>query len=282
MSQIEDAPRTGRDGAQNAGIVFSDIDGTLLNSDHQVTPLTREAICGVQRRGVPFVIVTARGITGTYPVLEQNGISCAVVCYSGGVILDEERRVIFHEGLSKAEAQEVADFCEAEGFDMAWSAYSFEDWVSPDVGDPRVKLEERIVMATSREGTIASIEGDEVHKILCFCNPDATDEIERRLRERFPGHSIARSSSILIEVMRGGTSKARAVRTLCEIWGVDPADAIAFGDSYNDVPMLEAAGAGYLMPNAPAPLLGKLPLHAPADNDHDGIYLALRERGLVE
>lgn len=277
------APRhvPGRGAASPKTIVFSDIDGTLLNSEHRITPLTQRAIREVEAAGIPFVIVTARGITGTYPVLEQHGVDCAVVCYSGGVILDERRTVIHHQGLTKAQAQEVVDFCETEGFDMSWSAYSFEDWVSPDTSDPRIRNEECIVMARSREGGIDSIERDEVQKILCFCNPAHTDEIERGLRDRFPGYSIAQSSDILIEVMPGGTSKANAVRTLCELWGVDPAAAIAFGDSYNDVPMLEAVGRGFLMANAPAPLLARMPLHAPADNDHDGIYLALRELGLV-
>ena len=263
-------------------IIFSDIDGTLLNSEHKITPLTQQAIREVEAAGVPFVIVTARGITGTYPVLEQHGIECSVVCYSGGVILNEKREVIYHQGLTKAEAQDIVDFCEGEGFDMSWSAYSFEDWVSPDVSDPRIVNEENIVMAKSRQGTIASIEKDEVQKILCFCNPACTDEIERRLKEKFPQHSIAQSSDILIEVMRGGTSKANAVRTLCDILGVDPADAYAFGDNYNDVPMLEVVGKGYLMMNAPKPLLKQIPLHAPADNDHDGIYYALKDEGLVK
>ena len=261
-------------------IVFSDIDGTLLNSEHQITPLTRQAILDLEASGVPFVIVTARGITGTYPMLDQNGIDCAVVTYSGGVILNEQREVIYHQGLTKAMAAAITTFVEEEGFDMTWAAYSFEDWVVPDKTDPRIINEENIVMAQSRQGTIDSIEADEVQKILCLCNPAETPMIEQRLKERFPELSIARSSDILIEVMLGGTSKANAVRTLCDIWGVDPADAIAFGDNYNDVPMLEAVGRGYLMANAPSDLLKRIPLHT-ADNDHDGIYHALVDMALI-
>lgn len=262
--------------------IFCDIDGTLLDSHGNITPLTRRAIRTVEDAGIPFVIVTARGISGTYPLLEQQGISCPVVTYSGGVILDEERRVLVHQGLTKREAQEVVSFYEAEGFDMTWGAYSFEDWVAPDANDPRLQNEERVVMAMAREGGIDSIERDEVQKILCMCNPACTDEIERRLKERFPMHAIAQSSAHLIEVMPSGTSKANAVRTLCRLWGIDPVHAIAFGDSYNDVPMLEAVGKGYLMTNAPEPLLERMPLHTPADNDHDGIYHTLLDLGLLE
>lgn len=260
--------------------VFSDIDGTLLNSAHQVTSRTRAAIRALQEAGAPFVIVTARGISGTYPLLEQQGISCTVVTYSGGVILDERRNVIHHHGLTRAQAQEVVDFAEGEGLDMTWSAYSFEDWVAPDKGDPRLVAEERIVMAEAREGTIASIERDEVQKILCLCTPGSTASVERRLKGRFPELAIATSSETLIEVMPTGTSKAQAVRTLCELWGIDPADAVAFGDNHNDVPMLEAVGRGYLMANAPAELLARAPLLAPG-NDEDGVARVLEDLRLV-
>ena len=56
---------------------------------------------------------------------------------------------------------------------------------------------------------------------------------------------------------------------------------MAFGDNYNDEDMLRAVEHGYLMANAPEPLLRRLPLHT-LDHNHDGIYAALREAGLVE
>lgn len=260
--------------------VFCDMDGTLLNSEHRISPRTRRAIAGLAERGVPFAVVTSRGIAGTYPVLELGGVSCTAVTYGGGVILDEGRNVIFHDGFSRAKAQEVADFLGAECPNVAWIAYSFEDWVSPHRADPRVRREERVVMAEARDGGVDSIERDEVQKLLCICDPEDTLEVERRLSERFPELTVVKSSDILIEVMPAGLSKAGAVRFLCEHWGVDPADALAFGDNYNDVPMLEVAGHSYLMGNAPDELLARMPLHAPS-NDEDGVARVLEELGFV-
>lgn len=260
--------------------IFSDIDGTLLNSSSELTPATRQAIDEVQAAGIPFVIVTARGMQGTFPLLDRTGLVCPVVTYSGGVIMDADRSIIHHHGLTRAQAAEVVAFVEDEHLDATWSAYSFEDWVAPDVEDPRIKAEERIVMARARQGTVSSIECDEVQKIMCLCSAGATYEVERRLRERFPKLAIAQSSPTLIEVMRADTSKANAVRTFCDLYGIDPADALAFGDNYNDVPMLEAVGHGYLMANAPAELAASYPLIAPS-NDRDGIVLTLRELGYL-
>ena len=101
------------------------------------------------------------------------------------------------------------------------------------------------------------------------------------MKARFPGYSIVRSSPILLEIMRQGVTKASAVRTVCAHYHTAPENAYAFGDNYNDEDMLRAVGHGYLMANAPEPLLRRLPLHT-LDHNHDGIYAALREAGLVE
>lgn len=260
--------------------VFSDMDGTLLNSSHRVSDRTRRAIAGLSDRGTPFAVVTSRGIAGTYPVLDLGGVSCAAVTYGGGIILDADRKVIFHDGFSRATAREVTDFIEAERLDAVWIAYSFEDWVSPHRDDPRIQREERVVMAQARDGDVRSIKSDEVQKVLCICDPACTLEVERRLRERFPGLGVVKSSDILIEVMPAHLSKAGAVRFLCECWGVDPARAVAFGDNYNDVPMLEAVGRPYLMANAPAELLSRFANHAPS-NDENGVARTLAELGLL-
>ena len=88
------------------------------------------------------------------------------------------------------------------------------------------------------------------------------------------------SSPTLLEFMPAGTTKAVAVRTLCELWGIDPADAYAFGDSSNDMPMLEAVGHGYLMGNASDELLASAPRVAPS-NDEDGVARVLERLGLA-
>ena len=58
-------------------------------------------------------------------------------------------------------------------------------------------------------------------------------------------------------------------------------DIVAFGDNYNDVEMLEAAGKGFIMANASADLLARFPLHSEGDNDHDGIYHTLKKLNMI-
>lgn len=260
-------------------IVFSDIDGTLLNSRHQLTPLTERAIKGLAAKNIPFVIVSARSPSGIYPILREYGLSCPIIAYSGGLILDEAGKALFHRGFPKETARKVTAFLDGGGFDLTWCIYSFDQWIAKDKTDPRVMEEEAIVRAESEQGDVDSVTEDTVSKILCLCAPGQITALEAALKAAFPALSIVKSSDILLEVMAAGVNKAAAVETLCSLWEIPVEESAAFGDNYNDLEMLQAVGRGVLMGNAPQGMKEQIPVHT-QDNDHDGIYHALVQMGL--
>ena len=140
--------------------------------------------------------------------------------------------------------------------------------------------EEQTVKICSEEGTLDILDGDEICKILCIGEPNVISSLEKSLKENFFDFEIVRSADFMLEIMQGGVNKAEAVKKLCEIWGVSPKDAAAFGDNYNDREMLLAVGNGYLMDNAPTELKAQIKKHA-KDNNRDGIYYALTELGFI-
>ena len=259
-------------------IVFSDVDGTLLSSNHRITPDTLSAIRKLAEMNIPFVIVSARSPSGIYPILNRYLLKTPIISYSGALVLDERGNVIFHKGISKEEGRAIISF--AENFDAAWNIFSFDDWYVKSRNDPRVRNEENIVEAEAMEGSIDSVEGDMISKIFLICNPSETDEIEMSLKTRFPEYAIVKSDNYLIEIMARGVSKAESVKLMCMRYGIPLSSAIAFGDNYNDEEMLRTVGYGFLMGNAPALLASRISLHT-ADNDHDGIAKALKTIGVV-
>lgn len=262
-------------------IVFSDVDGTLLDHRHKITPLTLKAIRDLQAKGIPFVIVSARSPSGIYPILEEYGFTCPIIAYSGALILDEDRNVLFHKGMEKALAERIVGALEDSPFDVTWSVYALDEWIIKDKDDPRIIKEERIVKAQAVQGSVASTAADRISKILCICDPAETRGVEELLKKLFPACAIVPSADFLLEVMEGGVSKAAAVKRACGLWDIPLADAVAFGDYYNDADMLEAVGSGFLMGNAPAQLRERIHLLTD-DNDHDGIYHALVRKKLVD
>lgn len=252
-------------------IVFSDVDGTLLTSRHTVSPKTQRALLSL---AVPFVIVSARSPSGIWPIMREYGFRGPMIAYSGALILDADGRALYQLGMPLAEAAAVVDCLESLPYDVVWNGYAGDDWFVKNRFHPRVAAEERIVRARARQGAVASAAGGVVHKILCMCSPLQNARVQSALRRRFPHLSVMQSAPELIEIMAAGVSKADAVRRLCAHMGVSPKDAIAFGDNYNDVDMLQAVGCGVVMGNAPADIRARF-AHVTADHDHDGIAAAL-------
>lgn len=262
-------------------IVFSDVDGTLLNSRRELSAKTLFSIRSLRERGIPFVIISGRSPSGIYPIQERYGFRSPVVSFSGALILDENRKVLYSRGILPEVAEEVISFVEKNRFDCTWNIYSGEEWIVKSKRDPRIIREESIVHAVAREGNVHTLpRGADIGKILCMCNPDCLPDIETGLKAAFPELYIVRSSDILLEVMPGGVTKSSAVKELCGMWNIPLEKAVAFGDNYNDIEMLETVGMPFLMGNAPKELKDRL-ANMTDSNDDDGIYNALVRTGLI-
>lgn len=256
-------------------IIFSDVDGTLLNSKHEITTKTLNILKEKIATGTYFAIVSARSPSGIYPIVNTYNLKCFIISYSGALILDENREVIFSKGMTKKNAQVILDFIEHNKLDLSWCVYSMDDWIVKSKLDPRIIREEKIVKAKSNEGDLSFVTNNIVNKILCICNPDKILSIEDALKNRFPDFSIVKSSPILLEIMEKGINKAEAIKILCDKLNVSCSNTIAFGDNYNDLEMLKFVNKGFLMGNAPDELKNGFPNHT-LSNDEDGIYYALK------
>lgn len=267
---------------QHYTAVFSDIDGTLLNSAHEIAPSTKEAIHALQSRGIPFTIVSSRSASCIYPLLKENNLHCPIIACGGAWIEDEEGNLLKNVGLDWQTAAAVIAFLEEKAFDLAWCIYSGPHWIVKDRSDARVTAEEALVGTVSSEGSIHSLPEDAiVNKILCICNPAQTLSVEENVKSHFPNLSVVKSASYLLEIMPADNNKALGIQTFCDQFGLSVSDAVTLGDNYNDLEMLQASGCGVLMGNAPKEILASWEGFITHDNDHDGICHALRELQLI-
>lgn len=260
--------------------IFSDIDGTLLNSKHVVTTKTKEALLQFTKAGGTFVLASARGPMGIAPVIHKNGFDCAVIAYNGALILDTDGTVLYENGMTQEEAGRMLAFLEEHAKNVTWNLYTKEQWIVKSRRDCRVMREEAIVETEAEEGTLMDLPQDmPVDKILCMCEPEEIIQIEQLFKQAFPEEvEIVRSSDTLLEITKAGSKKAAALKRFCGQKGIPLDRTIAFGDNYNDVEMLMCAGAGVLMGNAPQELKENFAGNCrfvTADHNSDGIAAAL-------
>lgn len=259
--------------------IFTDVDGTLVDAKSCIMPLTAAAIRSCIKEGIHVVLISGRGASGIYTVLDEYRLRCPLIACSGSLIMDEDRKILYNQSITAARAKEVADFVKRKGFDMAVGIYSVDDWMVEDPEDWRIRREADYLRTRPRRQAFDQIPDDRpVNKLLCICEPEDILAYERELAEAFPDLTVVKSASTLIEIMAHGVDKAEALERMCRHLGVSLEETIAFGDSYNDLGMLQMAGTAVVMGNAPEDIRSRFD-YVTEDNEHEGIYLALKDLG---
>lgn len=235
----------------SVGIVFTDVDGTLVDNNHH--PILETA--SVMRRAaerVPICLVSARSPEGLYPIQRQLEFTGPLACFSGAYVLDHEGNELYSSVIAIEEALELKSFFERELPDVVVATYGHHDWIVDDRSDPRIVREEFFVQAESRESSdLARTFGERgVHKFLLMGEPPSILRAQQVVAEQYPHLNAVRSNDILCEVMTGEASKSHAIDVLLAHYGVHAASAVAFGDGPNDIDMLSAVSRSFAMANA--------------------------------
>lgn len=252
-------------------LIFSDIDGTLINDHFKVSFRTQAAIKACVQQGIPFIPVSARMPEAIKPVISDFLPQTPMISYNGALIQDASGQALVSYPMTIATALAVCTDVENNSQTVVWNVYSGDKWLSQDRDNHWIQREEAIVGVTSKEANLASL-GDlsEIHKILLMGQEEEIDQLESLLRERYPDLSIAKSLPTYLEIMAKGIQKGKAVAFLAQHYQVDLSETMAFGDNFNDLDMLKVVGHPYVMANAPEAVKKSIG-HVTSDHNHDGI-----------
>lgn len=259
-------------------IVFSDVDGTFADARHQPIPESRPAVVMMAERGIPLCLVSARMPEGLATFHDVLGFTGPLVCYSGAYVLDEDGNELLSLPIAAAVAEEVKGFLARKVPDACCSVYGYHSWVVDDDQDPRVRNEEQLVHVKAEVcHDIAGHFGAGVHKLLLMGEPPMILAAEECAKKAYPGLAVTRSSDILLEIMSGEASKSRGIRVVCDHYGIDPSDAVAFGDGCNDLDMLRFVRRSWAMANG-EPEVKRAASHVTTwTNDENGVARTIRE-----
>ncbi|WP_246078702.1 HAD family hydrolase [Modestobacter excelsi] len=239
-------------------LVASDLDGTLLTSEGEVSPRTRAAIDACRAAGVPFVGVTGRGPRLLDSVRAALGGTGIAVLAQGGYVVDLDRtQVLRTVGMSREDAtaviaaiEEVAGELIVAVEDAAEQAEALRplrvqhgfDWPYPE---PAHLLPRHEVLPVGA-----------VLKVFLRSSRLGEDEL-LGLARRVVDPAVAELTHAglgFIEVLPPGVTKATGLAVALEHHGVALGDVLVFGDMPNDLPMIEAVtragGRAVAMANA--------------------------------
>ena len=271
-------------------LVALDIDGTLLRSDRTISARTRAALEQVRARGVRVVLVTGRRHPSARRVAADLGCEVPLVLHNGALVVEDGAVVRCRPlhgsaariaiGAGRAAGAEPVLHCGAAG--EGWLLVDAAARPSGLVGYylERAGQEVRVV-----PDLLEAVAGEETIQVMFGGDRAGMDELRPALaaelgraarieRTVYPATGVA-----LLDVLHPAVGKAEALSFLQERWGIEAPETLAIGDNWNDREMIERAGLGFLMGNAPAEML-ELGLSTLPTNDQDGVARAIEEHVL--
>ncbi|HFR3691309.1 TPA: sugar-phosphatase [Streptococcus suis] len=261
-------------------LVAIDIDGTLLNSQHEITPEVFQAIQDAKKAGVKIVIATGRPISGVRAILDQLNLTEAgdyVITFNGGLVQDA-----------------------ATGEDIVKDTLSYDDYLDIELAARKLNLpmhastKEGLFTANRNIGKYTVYESTLVNAPIFYRTPEEmtdkeiikvmmVDEPERldRALETIPAaffdrFTIAKSAPFYLEFTPKQANKGLAIIALAQTLGLTMDQTMAIGDQENDRSMLEVVGSPVVMENGNSELK-KIAKYITKSNDESGVAYALRE-----
>lgn len=259
----------------NIKACFFDIDGTIVRSDHTISQRVISTVQRLEQEGVVPVLATGRSYEALLPIKETLAIQSPVICYNGAMIVDgKDGSTISHHTLNPHVVKKIIDLARDDDFHIL--AYQRGELIYERERSEareyfnRIKLPGRVVDfdKITPEFTKSLIIGD--HKDLI----PLLDKIKRLYGEYVNAFF---SDPRFIEIVPQGIDKGRAVAEVMKLLGGTTEEAMAMGDGYNDLPMLNAAHWGVIMENALPELRNQFPperVAPPCDEDGVVTYLS--------
>jgi Cof subfamily protein (haloacid dehalogenase superfamily) len=258
-------------------LVAFDVDGTLVGRDLTISTRVRDAIERMQKAGIAGCLVTGRMYRSTLPFARELAFETPLICYQGAAIIDPATDdVLAHTALGNEIVRELIGIAERDRMHLQLyrndeyyceARNRFSDFYAS------LSMTQPVIVPSLREAFAYS----PATKAVVVADEPVAAEYTEKLRGQFAGRAnVTRSLPEFVEVLDPGVDKGVALRFVADRLGVGIDRTIAIGDSWNDAPLLEAAGFAVAMGSSP-PELKAIADSIVGDIAHDGVAEAIEK-----
>jgi len=245
------------DSGPDIRLLVLDIDGTVVRESNRIRESVIQAIHSAQRRGVRVAVATGRLYRSSLHAYESLGSTLPLICYEGALIREPNTGFVHrHWPLETRIASQILDYLDRPSLGDRLSVHFY--------------IEDALHLWNLNDASVNYLEGSKVEpivvrdlrpllnqtptKVIVLSYDDqAITRLWCHLKNSYSRTQVRQTKSItVLEAFHPGANKGVAVSYLAEnIMGLRPENVMAIGDDFNDVEMLEYAGIGVAMGNAP-------------------------------
>lgn len=282
-------------------LIVSDMDGTLFNSNQEISPLNIAAIRNARKNGVQFMIATGRSMEAMQPTLDKYELECGLILMNGAEVRDEEHKIINMINIDSSVIPSLSKRLEQMGYIPEYMTNhgshicTTEERMILNMGyrmlcldrTHTLSLEEAIEQGKmshfmnilTRYDTVEEMlaKNLEIRKIIVF-NPDKEMNVKNRelLEKEFPEIIFLSSYPENIEINAQSAQKGYGLEQAIHKMGITKEEVAVFGDGLNDISMFELFPNSYAPTNAEYEVKKKAKEIIPSNNN-DGVGIKINE-----
>lgn len=266
-------------------LIGTDLDGTLLNDDKELTEETLFALRNAHNKGVHIVPITGRPLRGVPSCIKELPQIEYIISSNGAEIFDVKNGcTLFSFSIDSKTSRVLIDelrkldcmfepFCDGAGYT---EQSIFDYYVSTFKGTP---LEDYFfssrVICDSYEQLFDG-KSKCAEEIFVNCAKAETRSRVIEIVEKLGGLQYCNLGDRFIEITKKGVDKGAALKAICAHLGVDINNTIAFADGENDLEFMQAAGTAVAMENA-FPIIKNAADIITKSNNDNGVAIIINE-----
>lgn len=237
-------------------LIACDLDGTLLDSNHEITDENREVVETLKKQEIPFVIATGRIYPSAAEFAKDLELKTPIIACNGAVVKDPvEDKILFHYPVPTESMLAMIEICKK--YDIYFHLYSidtvyaernerliakYNEWKKKDP-------EKSLVKTAVVEDIVPIIKENVIYKMGIYVDEEGAQAAHDEMIQ-IPGMTSCFSLSTLVDIFNEEASKGVAVSAVTSMYGLSKDEVMALGDNENDISMLQSAGLGIAMKDA--------------------------------
>ena len=261
--------------------LFSDLDGTLLNDNGELSDYTKKII---RECNIPLTLVSARSPQKMESILSELGVGGIHIAFNGAIIFKKENNkfeILNKEILNRELARKLVLDIRSEFPKVGISLYDEENW-NVDVVNKVIEREKKVVKVNYNLVNFNQFFNEnlkDVYKVSFIeDNVEVLKNLVNYVEVNYSNEKIAiqKSLSGYLEITHVNAKKSLGIEYVMKLKNIDRESTVAFGDGENDISMLQSAGYSIVMGNAS----DKVKKHADfitKSNNEDGVAYVIEE-----
>lgn len=279
-------------------LIASDMDGTLLNSRHDIDKESVKAIRRAEDAGIIFAISTGREYDNVEPFLKKHNIRCQCVLMNGAEYRDEDGNIIEVINIDIDIASQIIGILNKEKVsariftnkgvytsdtkeealkEMTYRTMAFNPQMTVEEATENAKKQPYFVQLKYIDDMDEFLKsGIEIRKFVAFHKDIELINKMKREMAKFKGIAVSSSFEDNIEITHMTAQKGIILAKVAKEMGIDKSEVMVLGDSFNDYSMFEVFEESVAMENA-VPEIKKIAKYITDTNDNFGVAKAINK-----